>query len=70
MSASLTEEEQVQCVLAGLSPAQFIAQRDRAPPQPVAPTAASNSGKLAATAAMDEDNELAYALLLSTQQYR
>jgi hypothetical protein len=74
VSASLTEEEQVQCVLAGLTPAQFIAQRDSngGPPRPKssAAAAAAEAAKGGGGAMEEEDEDLAMALLMSTQQYR
>jgi hypothetical protein len=85
--ASLTEEEQINCVLLGFTPAQFLAQRGSAPLSPRAPTAAGGAGGAAgaagagagggaaagggagagAGAAMQEEEDLAMAIMLSTQ---
>jgi hypothetical protein len=48
--ASLTEEEQINCVLLGITPAQFLAQRGSAPLSPQAPAAAGGAGGAAGAA--------------------
>jgi len=65
-AASLTEDEQTQCLLSGMSPEQFIAARDKN-----LTTFSAWGGSSGGNGGVNttEDDELALALLLSSQQH-
>ena len=63
VAASLTEDEQTQCLLSGMSPDQFIAARDAN--LTMLSTMGGSNGRVGSTT---EDDDLALALLLSSQQ--
>jgi len=62
VTASLTEDEQTQCLLSGMSPEQFIATRD------TNLTTLSTMRGSNGIGSTTEDDDLALALLLSSQQ--
>lgn len=64
VAASLTEDEQTQCLLSGMSPDQFIAARDAN--LTMLSTMGGSNGRVGSTT---EDDDLALALLLSSQQH-